>query len=458
MPQKKWATPEQEEFLMSHLPEFCILAAKKNYKDFLKHVGIEWFQCWPEHKAMFPDFPANHIYTAEEERVIALGLDARHEQLATWFRWKINPACLHRSASARGVLKFDAVLAGGVNLKGTHTLQKLDVYSNMYYEKKVKHAADDAIQKECITNRGPKLNKHQEMTHHMYSDESEDVKAKINRKYQKLKVRAIHKLGPMLDWILKYLGYATGGWKFTVLMGGHDPDTGEVSMFNYHIGELEGSTQFNQVCKNFDAMQNSFLQFVKDAIAFESTLPQEAESDEDESPIEWDSDGSDSDKECRKSRKDFDGLYRMTPQLDRAATSSSCGDLHGSCDNNIGNIDSLGDASTALVDTSGHASSSFGFTHDGPDPIVTGNIDFSAFNSQVFLSGINDLNFDISALDSGFNAHYLDTSNTPSQLPVEPDHPHSPIPNPLGETLLPPVPSGHSDEVEENNGESKLAT
>ncbi|KAG2354734.1 hypothetical protein BDR07DRAFT_1382032 [Suillus spraguei] len=81
-----------------------------------------------------------------------------------------------------------------------------------------------------------------------------------------------------------------------------------------------------------------------------------------------------------------------------------------------------------------------------------------AFDLQAFLSGINDLNFDISALDSGFNAHYLDTSNTPSQLPVELDHPCSPKPNPLGETLLPPVPSGHSDEVEENNGESKLAT
>jgi hypothetical protein len=44
-------------------------------------------------------------------------------------------------------------------------------------------------------------------------------------------------------------------------------------------------------------------------LAFESTLPQEAESDEDESLIEWDSDGSDSDKEWGKSRKNFDGLY-----------------------------------------------------------------------------------------------------------------------------------------------------
>jgi hypothetical protein len=35
----------------------------------------------------------------------------------------------------------------------------------------------------------------------------------------------------MLDRVLKYLGYMTGGWKFSVLMGGHDPSTGEVSVF-----------------------------------------------------------------------------------------------------------------------------------------------------------------------------------------------------------------------------------
>lgn len=84
MPQKKWATAEQEEFLMSHLPEFRVLAATKNYKDFLKRIYIEWFQRWPERKAMFPYFPAEHIYTAEEERAIASGLDTRRV-VSQWY-------------------------------------------------------------------------------------------------------------------------------------------------------------------------------------------------------------------------------------------------------------------------------------------------------------------------------------------------------------------------------------
>jgi hypothetical protein len=96
---------------------------------------------------------------------------------------------LGRSAAVRGVLKFDAVLAGGVNMKGTRAPQKIDVYSNKYYNKKIKHTADDAIKNEHITNRGPKLNKRREITRRMYSDESEAIKAKVDKKYESIKAR-----------------------------------------------------------------------------------------------------------------------------------------------------------------------------------------------------------------------------------------------------------------------------
>lgn len=113
------------------------------------------------------------------------------QQIASWFRWQNNPIRLGRSAAVRGVLKFDTVLAGGVNLKGTRAPQKIDVYSNKYYKEKIKHAADDAIEKEHITNRGPKLQKRREITRRIYSDESEAVKAKIDKKYEKIKARYV---------------------------------------------------------------------------------------------------------------------------------------------------------------------------------------------------------------------------------------------------------------------------
>lgn len=70
-------------------------------------------------------------------------------------------------------------------------------------------------------------------------------------------------------------------------------------------------------------------------LAFEATLPQEAESDEGESPVESDSESLDLDHVWEK--RNFDDLYRMTPQSDRTdlpATSSSCGDQ--SCDDDVG--------------------------------------------------------------------------------------------------------------------------
>lgn len=87
------------------------------------------------------------------------------------------------------MLKFDAVLSGGMALKGTRAPQKMDIYSHKFYEGKVKGVADTEIKRENVVNRGPKLNKHREVTRRIYSEESEEVKNKIERKYRKAKAR-----------------------------------------------------------------------------------------------------------------------------------------------------------------------------------------------------------------------------------------------------------------------------
>jgi hypothetical protein len=61
-------------------------------------------------------------------------------------------------------LKFDTVLAGGVELKGTRAPQKIDIYSYEYYGEKVKDTADAEIRVQNVTDRGPKLNKRREVS------------------------------------------------------------------------------------------------------------------------------------------------------------------------------------------------------------------------------------------------------------------------------------------------------
>ncbi|KAG1898255.1 uncharacterized protein F5891DRAFT_981912 [Suillus fuscotomentosus] len=77
--------------------------------------------------------------------------------------WK-NPARLGCTSGVKGALKFDTVLAGGVELKGTWAPQKIDIYSYEYYGEKVKDTAGAKIRVQNVTDRGPKLNKRHEVS------------------------------------------------------------------------------------------------------------------------------------------------------------------------------------------------------------------------------------------------------------------------------------------------------
>ncbi|KAG2358783.1 hypothetical protein BDR07DRAFT_1488999 [Suillus spraguei] len=163
---KKWATPEQEEFLLSFMSEFHESAATKNYDDFFTRIWL------------YDDY----VRIPDDIKALARAVEMRQQQLVTWW--------------GHGTQRYTAS-------------QKIDIYLHKFYEAK-----------------RPKLNKHREITRQMYLEESESVKADIDRKYRKplklndaTKVKAIRELGPMLDHILKYLVHITGGWKFTVLMG-----------------------------------------------------------------------------------------------------------------------------------------------------------------------------------------------------------------------------------------------
>ncbi|KAG2342077.1 hypothetical protein BDR05DRAFT_949333 [Suillus weaverae] len=506
---KKWATPEQEEFLLGFMSEFRESAMTKNYDDFFTWIWALWFERWSEDHVIFKDMPDDYVRTPDDIKALARAVETRQQQLVTWYRWQINPARHAHSKGARGMLKFDTVLGRGVELKGTQAPQKIDIYSHKFYEAKVKHAADNAIATENITNRGLKLNKRREITQRMYLEESESVKADIDRKYRKAKasfakkrqqlksgkplklddatkVKAIQELGPMLDCILKYLAHIMGRWKFTVLMGGRDPRTGEMSVFNYHVGELQSGAQFNHVYKDFDRMQAAFVAFMQNALEtpdlpspqseFESTLPHdETAGDEDEeSSSDWDSDEDHNDRREKSVEEgmsqvedlppfDTSSLYWMTPQSDEILedhTSSSHTLLDILLDSALPEAlptTASNDASTALGSMTGTDNNSSLATeflrhlHTAAfDPIIAGTADFSAFNPHAFAAIVNDPYFEPGALDN------VGGGDLPAQPPANltsPDNdcPYLPPSNQEVEVLLPAVPSTNSEEGQDND-------
>lgn len=112
---------------------------------------------------------------------------AASQQITRWYRWMTNVSRLSRTSGTRGVLKFDAVLAGGIN-KG-RAPKKLHIYSQEYYNEKVKVDADKAIRTDSITDRGPKLNKCLAVTQEKFEAESEEVKEVVEKKYQEAKAK-----------------------------------------------------------------------------------------------------------------------------------------------------------------------------------------------------------------------------------------------------------------------------
>ncbi|KAG2103749.1 uncharacterized protein F5147DRAFT_775876 [Suillus discolor] len=469
MPQK-WTTDEQEEFLIPLYAEFRECTAEKRTEEFWTKVKIMWFKRWPERKVLFGDLPVDYVLTPDQVEKLAAAVKSREQQLTTWYWWQKNPLCLGHTSGVKGVLKFNTMLAGGIELKGTHAPHKMDVYSHEYYEEKVKDTADTKIRVQNVTDHGPKLNKRCEVTHHVYSEESEEVKDKIERKYQKAKakhakarlrqksgklpkiddktkIKAIHELCLMLDWILKYLAYATGGWKFSILMGGNDPSTGEVSVYNYHVGELESGAQFDQTYANFDAVQAAFLMFVKDALVFESTVPQGLDAEEgDDSLLSSDDDSN----EERVMSTSGDAQGRCHVEADVSINTTSMYRMTPQSESSIGN--DFGAASSDASLTSGvQLTSDSHFTSFNNHDLSGANL--SVFDYNMFTTVINDPSFYIRILDfPPLNACHDTSAYAGVFLPLVPSV--TSFPNvggsgtqneaPYPEVFLPPVPPATS--------------
>ncbi|KIK34242.1 hypothetical protein CY34DRAFT_110353 [Suillus luteus UH-Slu-Lm8-n1] len=300
MGNRSWATKDQAALLQTFLPAYIECIPAKNYEPVLKKVWLDFFQRWPEREVVFPDIPADEVLSVQQTNLLAKAVSARQLQITRWYRWQTNVSRMSRTSGTRGVLKFDAVLAGGVT--SGRAPRKMHVYSHQYYDKKVKMDADKAIRTENVTDRGPRLNKHLALTQEKFEAESEEVKEQVEKNYQNARAKfardrkrlkagkmpkvdehtknkAIRELGPMLDRVFRYLSHVTDGWKFSVLMAGPDPTKGGTAVYDYHIGELDNGIQFNTFCANFNAVQEAFLDFTNKAIAFEATLPEDDDED-----------------------------------------------------------------------------------------------------------------------------------------------------------------------------------
>ncbi|KAG1868448.1 hypothetical protein F4604DRAFT_1682372 [Suillus subluteus] len=284
---KPWATAEQEKFLLSLLSEYIICQKEKVYTAFFLDTWVAFEAQWPEHKRAIMGVPLEGNLTEVQTKILTKA-KSNHKTIKVWYRWQINVTCLARVAGLKGALDLSKTLNGGDEVSG-RAPQEVEVYSQIFYNERVKEEADAAIKAEGITTRGQKLAKQKDLTRTKYAAEDDSIKAEVQERHQEAlvnwkkkrelakagfvpeveqeeQIKAFSELGAHLDHIFRHLSHKTGGLKFTCIAGGRNPATGDIVVLDYHLRETEMGDEFSAEYTGFSEVQTAYASFIKLAL------------------------------------------------------------------------------------------------------------------------------------------------------------------------------------------------
>ncbi|KAG1826108.1 uncharacterized protein BJ212DRAFT_1295370 [Suillus subaureus] len=156
-------------------------------------------------------------------------------------------------------------VAAQQHAQGTQDLKEVEVYSKLHYKSKVKPLVSDALKKNLVqpTQRLSAVWQH---TTDCFADESEEIKKEIweetaSQRCQKIgqccwresenKRRSLS-LPMILGQVFEELSALTGGWHYSVVMGGADPlCEGDIMTLSYHHGKTADGLSFGASTPNF---------------------------------------------------------------------------------------------------------------------------------------------------------------------------------------------------------------
>ncbi|KAG1775599.1 hypothetical protein EV702DRAFT_1046726 [Suillus placidus] len=248
---------------------------------------------WPERARATTGVPLEGDL-AEVETKILTNAKSNRRTIKVWYRWQTNIARLARVAGLKGALDLSETLNGGDEVSG-RAPQEVEVYSQIFYNERMKEEADAAIKAKGITTRGQKLAKRKDLTRTKYAAEDDSIKAEVQERHQEAlvnwkkkrelakagfipeveqeeKIKAFSELGAHLDRIFRHLSHKTGGLKFTCIVGGQNPATGEIVVVDYHLGETEMGDEFSAEYSGFSKVQTAYADFVKLALAHDDRM------------------------------------------------------------------------------------------------------------------------------------------------------------------------------------------
>jgi hypothetical protein len=198
MPGHCWGTPDQIEFLTSHLPDFQDAQRNKTTAEFWIDVYREFFKRWPDSDAEVSaitvteavlkkartkkgkpqarkEYSSVAEWTDDRKKVSKMHLINMHlinpcQQIVNWFN--------NRGANGKRV----GLSAPVFNFGGeSRVSSELQIYSRMYYESRVKERADLSSGLSGIQGDSSRLKIINKCTAEAWAAEDEDIKAIVRK-------------------------------------------------------------------------------------------------------------------------------------------------------------------------------------------------------------------------------------------------------------------------------------
>ncbi|KIJ57984.1 hypothetical protein HYDPIDRAFT_34617, partial [Hydnomerulius pinastri MD-312] len=238
------------------------LLESKAYSKFWPILFEQWFKDFPERKEMFPDVPEEVDLTEEQGRALGEAINKRQRKLQAWFRWRGNPTRVSRAANRHHPDLLTAITTS----KPTRTRTKVELYSEMFYQDRVKPLVEAEAAAGKLNAPGAKLVAARTLCRDLLENEEEEVRKQIDELYEAEKKKrkslssgddsaeetdpdailaAIEDLPATLGQILTALSKKTG-WTFSCMMAGPHPRRDwDITAATFHLGKTPMGCDFS---------------------------------------------------------------------------------------------------------------------------------------------------------------------------------------------------------------------
>ncbi|OAX33801.1 hypothetical protein K503DRAFT_786239 [Rhizopogon vinicolor AM-OR11-026] len=267
------------------------------YDNFWADTFRTFFDQWPERNCTDNSIPAEGDLTDSHLKGLKAAIQARKIKIKRWYRWQTNTARLMRSGGLSGAHK---TLSRGVDVIGWAP-QEVEVYSQVFYNERVKADADAAIKDGNIISRGKKLSKRRDVTRAKYAAEDASTKANIKEMHKQALIkwherRELAKSGVIGDVdqdskIRSLAGPSVNLGHILITFSDAYPTTLVVlsslalledatqAQENFHLGETEMGEEFSAHHAGFADVQVAYANFIKEALVHNDALQALAEVD-----------------------------------------------------------------------------------------------------------------------------------------------------------------------------------